>query len=56
MYSLLDLSIESEHQFTPSQPFIIGEKSVFWIEAKTDTNNTVVSGRFSGIEFRDIDA
>ncbi len=55
LYSLLDLNLESEHQFVPSQPFILDEKSVFWIEATTDVINTVVSGRFSGIEFRNID-
>lgn len=56
LYSVVNLSTETEHQLTPSQPFVIGEKSVFWIEATTDQNNTVVSGRFSGIEVRDVDA
>lgn len=55
-YFLVDLSIESEHQIMPSQPFVVGEKSVFWVEATSDTANTIVSGRFSGIEFRDVDA
>lgn len=55
-YSVLDLAIESDHVQNPSQPLIIGEKSVIWVEATTDVNNTVVSGRFSGIEFRDVDA
>ena len=55
-YNTVDLSVETEHQLIPSQPFIIGEKSVFWIEATTDQNNTVVSGRFSGIEVKDINA
>lgn len=41
---------EQSVQLNPSQPFVIGEKSAFWIEATTDTNNTVVSGRFSLIE------
>lgn len=56
LYSLLDLNIESEHVYNTTQPFVVGEKSAFWIEATTDVNNTVVSGRISGIEFRDVDA
>ena len=55
-YSTVNLSVETEHVLTPSQPFVIGEKCVFWVEATTDQNNTVCSGRFSGIEFRDVDA
>jgi len=56
IYSLLDLNIESEHVYNTTQPFVIGEKSAFWIEATTDVNNTIVSGRLSGIEFKDVDA
>lgn len=55
-YSVVDTSVETEHTFIPSQPFVIGEKSVFWIECTSDTANSLVSGRFSGIEFRDVDA
>jgi len=55
-YFVVNTAVETEHQFIPSQPFVIGEKSVFWVEATTDQNNTVVSGRFSGIEVKDIDA
>lgn len=55
-YSLLDLNIESEHVYNLSQPLVIGERSAFWIEATTDVNNTTLSARFSGIEFRDVDA
>lgn len=56
LYAVIDANIEVTKTYNPSQPFIIGEKSVFWIEATTTQNNTVVSGRFSGIEFRDVDA
>jgi hypothetical protein len=43
-------------QLTPGEPFIIGEKSIFWIEAETSSNNTSVRGRFSGKLIRDADA
>lgn len=52
----VNTAVETVHELIPSQPFIIGEKSVFWVEATTDTNNTVCTGRFSCIEVRDIDA
>lgn len=50
----IDTASVSEIQLTPSQPFVIGEKSVFYIECTTDTNNSVVSGRFSLIEIKNI--
>jgi len=53
---LMDTSVENSSTFTPSQPFIIGEKSCLWFEATTDTNDTYTSCRFSGIEVRDVDA
>ena len=36
----------------------MAEKTVISIEveATSDTNNTIVTGRFSGIEVRDVDA
>lgn len=55
-YLVVNTAVETVHELIPSQPFIIGEKSVFWVEATTDTNNTVCTGRFSCIEVRDIDA
>jgi len=36
----------------PTQPFVLGGREVFYLEATTDTNNTRVSGRFSGITER----
>jgi hypothetical protein len=52
----IDTTVENTIDLTPSQPFIVGEKSILYFEATTDTNNTVVNLRFSGIEIRDIDA
>jgi len=56
MYALLDLNLESEHSYSSPNPFVIAEKCVFWVEATSDLNNVTVSGRFSGTEFRDVDA
>lgn len=53
---LIDTSADNAYSINPSQPFIVGEKSVLWFEATTDTNDTFVSCRFSGIEVRDFDA
>jgi len=49
---IVDTSIENNYSYVPSQPFVVGEKSVFWFEATTNTNNTVASLRFSLIEVR----
>jgi hypothetical protein len=48
---------DNEHiDLKPPLPFVIGEKSILWFTGETDTNNTVVRGRFSGELFRDADA
>lgn len=47
---LLDTSIRNTIEYRPSQPFIVGEKSLIYFEASTDTNNTVITLRFSLIE------
>jgi len=54
--NLMDTSVENSQQVSPSQPFIIGEKSLLYFEATTDTNDTFASCRFSGILVRDVDA
>lgn len=54
--SLMDTTVENSQQITPSQPFIVGEKSILYFEATTDTNDTFVSCRFSGVLIRDVDA
>jgi hypothetical protein len=52
----IDATIENHIELLPPIPFPIGEKSCFWLEATSTQNNTVVSGRFSLIEYRDVDA
>jgi hypothetical protein len=52
----IDTSVENTTVLAPSQPFIVGEKSILYFEATTDINNTAVNLRFSGVEIRDIDA
>ena len=53
---IIDTSTDGHTALTPSQPFVIGESSVFYIEATTTVNNTVVSGRISLIEFKNVDS
>jgi len=48
---VMDTAIENNVSVTPSQPFVIAEKSVLYFDATTDTNNTICSVRFSLIEF-----
>jgi hypothetical protein len=45
--SPLDVTLENHLEFTPSQPFVVGEKSLIEIQITSDTANTVASGRFS---------
>lgn len=45
----IDTSVENTIDVRPTQPFILGGREVLWFEASTDTNNTQVSGRYSGI-------
>lgn len=52
----IDLSVETTKTISPTEPFIIGEKSIFWIESDTTANNTSVRARFSGKLIRDPDA
>ena len=51
----IDTSNETHSDMKPTEPFVIGEKSVLYFEATTDTNNTVVRGRLSGKLFRNVD-
>lgn len=46
---LMDTDVQNEMDLNPNLPFPIGEKSYCYLECETDTNNTVVSGRFSGV-------
>jgi hypothetical protein len=49
-------SVENHTELTPSQPFVVGEKSLVEFTSTTDVNNTEVAVRFSLIEVRDVDA
>lgn len=49
-------SVENNTELRPSQPFIVGEKSLIEFRATTDVNNTEVAIRFSLILVRDVDA
>jgi hypothetical protein len=48
--------IENHTELTPSQPFVVGEKSVVEFQATTDQNNTEIGVRFSLVEVRDVNA
>jgi len=52
----IDLSVETHLNIKPAEPFVIGECSILWFEASTDTNNVGVNGRFSGKLIRDANA
>lgn len=52
----IDTQVENTLDVRPSQPFVVGEQSILEFRAETDTNNTEVSCRFSGILARDADA
>jgi hypothetical protein len=54
--SSIDTAIENTYNMDFQHPLIVGEKSVVYATADTDTNNTVVSLRFSLNEYRDADA
>lgn len=51
----VETAVENHFQLSPKTPFPVGEKSIFWIEATTDKDNTDVSARFSGVFVRDVD-
>jgi hypothetical protein len=53
---IVDVAIENHTHLTPSQPFVVGEKSLIEFQATSDTDNTAASARFSGIIVRDVDA
>ena len=47
---IIDTSVENSLELRPSQPFVLTGREVLYFTAETDTNNTAVSCRFSGIE------
>ena len=46
----IDAAVENHTEIRPSQPFVVGEKSLIEFQGETDTDNTAVSLRFSLIE------
>lgn len=49
---LIDTSAANHLALEPQDPFVLGEKSVFWLEATTNTDNSTVNARFSLIEVK----
>ena len=54
--ALLDTARGDHQEFRPTQPFVIGEKSLIEFQASSTTNDTAVSVRFSYIQVRQKDA
>jgi hypothetical protein len=52
----IDIGVQQHIDVTPPTPFVVGEQSILWFTAESDTNNTSVKGRFSGELVRDADA
>lgn len=52
----IDGSFENHAELNPSQPFVVGEKSLIEFQITTDQNNTEVQLRFSFVQVRDVDA
>jgi len=48
----IDTAVENSLELSPKSPFVVGGREVFYFTAETDTNNTSVRLRFSGIEER----
>lgn len=48
----IDTNVENHINIEPSQPFILGGREVIYFTCSTDTNNTVMKLRFSGIQER----
>ena len=44
-----DLGVDNNIKLDLGVPFVIGERSCFWLEVTTNTNNTAVNARFSGV-------
>jgi len=53
---VLDTSVENTVEMSPSQPFVVGEKSLFEVQMTTDKADTVGSVRFSGVTTSNIGA
>ena len=53
---VIDTAIENTVELRPSQPFIVGEKSLVEFQMTTDKDNTVASVRFSGVTVNTVSA
>ena len=51
---VMDTGVENHLVLNPQQPFVIGEKSILYFTVDTDTNNTTVGIRFSGVEVENL--
>jgi len=52
----MDLARSNDLDVAPPVPFPLSEKTIFWLECTTDSDNTQASARFSGELARDADA
>jgi len=52
----IDTSVVNDIEVVPTEPFPISEKSILYFTATTNSDNTVVNGRFGGKLVRDVDA
>lgn len=53
---VIDTTVENFIDVNPPEPFPVTESTILYFTAETNTNNTIVSGRFSGKLVRDVDA
>ena len=51
----LDTSVENTIALNPEQPFVLSPGDVFQLQASTNTNDTIVTARFSLIEIQQAD-
>lgn len=54
--TLMETAVSDVHELKPSQPFVVGEKSLIEFQASTSSNDTAISLRYSYILVRDKDA
>lgn len=52
----LDTQVDNRINLNPSEPFVIGEKSILWFTANSSTGTSVVRSRVSLKLVRDVDA
>lgn len=53
---VMDTTVENHITLNPKHPFPVGESSIIELTADTSVSNTIVDGRFSLIQVRDVDA